>query len=148
MKDLGPCVHPFFLDSTPRCVHDCGVHAVRQPSPIDTAEFKAGDPRGGRLHVRLWGNADVDARRRSTASWRVDREACAGAVAQLVIDLRPLAFMNSSNLKTLVTLLNNVRQRPSAEQYAIRFLPDRDAHWQERSLSALKAFAPGIVEID
>jgi hypothetical protein len=119
-------------------------------TPIDTTEFKAGTTREeGRLHVRLWGHADVDARDAFDRFMaEVDREARAGAVGELVVDLRPLAFMNSSNLKTLVTLLNNVRQRPSSERYAIRFLRDRDAHWQERSLGALKAFAPGIVEID
>ena len=50
--------------------------------------------------------------------------------------------MNSSCLKTLVTWLNNVRQRPPSAQYLVRFLQDRTAYWQERSLAALKAFAP------
>ena len=75
-------------------------------------------------------------------------ERAASPVAEVVVDLRRLEFMNSSCLKTLVTWLNNVRQRPPAQQYLIRFLRDRAAYWQERSLSALKAFAPAIVELE
>ena len=34
------------------------------------------------------------------------------------------------------------------QQYLIRFLRDRAAYWQERSLGALKAFAPARVQLD
>ena len=79
----------------------------------------------------------------------VDKEArAADWVAEVVVDMRSLDFMNSSCLKTIVTWLNNVRQRPASEQYPIRFVRDRNAYWQERSLDALKAFAPGIVTVE
>ena len=118
--------------------------------PIDGAEFNAASKRdGSRLCIGLRGHADVNAKRALDGFVaEVDREACASPVAEVVVDLRRLEFMNSSCLKTLVTWLNNVRQRPPAQQYLIRFLRDRAAYWQERSLSALKAFAPAIVELE
>jgi hypothetical protein len=56
--------------------------------------------------------------------------------------------MNSSCLKALVTWLSNVQRRPATQQYKIRFLQEPAAHWQMRSLGALAAFAPGIVQVE
>ena len=119
-------------------------------TPIEGAEFKAGTQREeARLRVSLSGHADVGAKGPLDGFVaEVDREASIGPVTEVVVDLRQLAFMNSSCLKTLVTWLNNVRQRPASGQYLIRFLQDRTAYWQERSLAALKAFAPAIVEVE
>jgi anti-anti-sigma factor len=123
---------------------------VMAVTPVVSAEFNAvGERHDARLDVSLRGHADVNAKRALDGFVaEVDREASAGPVAEVVVDLRRLEFMNSSCLKTLVTWLNNVRQRAATEQYPIRFLRDRAAYWQERSLGALKAFAPGIVELD
>jgi hypothetical protein len=119
-------------------------------TPIHNAEFDAGGERDeSRLRVSLRGHADVNAKRALDGFVaEVDREASVGPVAEVVVDMRRLEFMNSSCLKTLVTWLNNVRQRPAAQQYLIRFLRDRAAYWQERSLAALKAFAPAIVHVE
>jgi anti-anti-sigma factor len=119
-------------------------------TPIHSAEFDAGGERDeSRLCVSLRGHADVHAKSALDGFVaEVDREASVGPVAEVVVDMRRLEFMNSSCLKTLVTWLNNVRQRPAAEQYLIRFLQDRAAYWQERSLAALKAFAPAIVHVE
>ena len=117
---------------------------------IDVNEFKAASEREDeRLCVRLRGHADVAAKPVLDGFVaEVDRQASADWVEEVVVDLRRLDFMNSSCLKTLVTWLNNVRQRPADEQYPIRFLRDQNAYWQERSLDALKAFAPGIVKVE
>jgi hypothetical protein len=119
-------------------------------TPIASTEFNAGTAReDSRLRVNLSGHADVGAKGALDGFVaEVDREASSGQVAEVVVDLRSLAFMNSSCLKTLVTWLNNVRQRPPSAQYLIRFLQDRTAYWQERSLAALKAFAPAIVQVE
>jgi anti-anti-sigma factor len=118
--------------------------------PIEGADFNAATERGdARLCVRLCGHADVGAKRALDGFVaEVDRAASADRVEEVVVDLRRLDFMNSSCLKTFVTWLKSVRQRPAAEQYPIRFLRDQNAHWQERSLDALKAFAPGIVTVE
>jgi hypothetical protein len=119
-------------------------------TPIESSEFHAGTEREDAcLRVSLSGHADVAAKGALDGFVaEVDREACIGPVTEVVVDLRTLAFMNSSCLKTLVTWLNNVRQRPPSAQYLIRFLQDRTAYWQERSLAALKAFAPAIVQVE
>ncbi|HEY7374175.1 MAG TPA: hypothetical protein VIF57_18580 [Polyangia bacterium] len=119
-------------------------------APVEAAEFKAaGERDDARLCIRLRGHADVGAKSALDGFVaEVDRQASADWVDEVVVDLRRLDFMNSSCLKTLVTWLNNVRQRPADEQYPIRFLRDQDAYWQERSLDALKAFAPGIVSVE
>jgi len=102
-----------------------------------------------RLCVRMRGHADVGAKTTLDGIVaEVDKEASADAVPEVVVDLRRLDFMNSSCLKTLVTWLNNVRQRPADQQYRIRFLRDVNAYWQERSLGALQAFAPAIVTVE
>jgi anti-anti-sigma factor len=117
---------------------------------IDGADFNAASERDdARLCVRLQGHADVGAKSALDGFVaEIDKEASADWVAEVVVDLRRLDFMNSSCLKTLVTWLNNVRQRPEDEQYPIRFVRDRNAYWQERSLDALQAFAPGIVKLE
>jgi hypothetical protein len=119
-------------------------------TPIESSEFKAASAREEtRLRVSLSGHADVGAKSALDGFVsEVDREASDGPVTEVVVDLRRLAFMNSSCLKTLVTWLNNVRQRPASAQYLVRFLQDRTAYWQERSLAALKAFAPAIVQVE
>jgi hypothetical protein len=119
-------------------------------TPIASSEFNAGSEREeARLRVSLSGHADVGAKGALDGFVaEVDREASNGPVTEVVVDLRRLAFMNSSCLKTLVTWLNNVRQRPASAQYLVRFLQDRTAYWQERSLAALKAFAPAIVQVE
>jgi hypothetical protein len=102
-----------------------------------------------RLCVRMLGHADVGAKATLDGFVaEVDKEARADWVQEVVVDLRRLDFMNSSCLTTLVTWLNNVRQRPTEQQYPIRFLRDRNAYWQERSLGALQAFAPDIVKLE
>jgi hypothetical protein len=119
-------------------------------TPIESSEFKAGSEREAtRLCVSLSGHADVGAKGALDGFVaEVDREASDGPVIDVVVDLRRLAFMNSSCLKTLVTWLNNVRQRPASAQYLVRFRQDRNAYWQERSLAVLKAFAPAIVQVE
>ena len=118
--------------------------------PGEDGSFRAARTREeGRLCVRMRGHADVGAKATLDGIVaEVDKEAGADAVQEVVVDLRRLDFMNSSCLKTLVTWLNNVRQRPAEQQYRIRFLRDVNAYWQERSLAALQAFAPAIVTVE
>jgi hypothetical protein len=68
--------------------------------------------------------------------------------SEVVVDLRELDFMNSSCLKTFVTWLGELRDADSVAQYPVRFLFDRNKHWQRRTVGALKSFAPGVVTID
>jgi hypothetical protein len=119
-------------------------------APIDDAEFRARSMvEGRRLVLHFWGNADMRAKSPLDAFLAAaDGKACAAAVEEVVVDLRELVFMNSSCLKALVTWLATVQERPAAERYLIRFLKEPAAHWQVRSLHALAAFAPDIVQIE
>jgi hypothetical protein len=118
--------------------------------PFDNTEFAAHSEReGSRLNVHLWGNADLRAKEALDALMvSIDQEATSAPVDEVVVNLRELVFMNSSCLKALVTWLSNVQRRPPTQQYKIRFLREPAAHWQVRSLGALAAFAPGIVQVE
>jgi hypothetical protein len=117
---------------------------------IDEAEFRAKTQLDdGRLTVYLWGNADQRGRTLFDAFLEaVDRESVAAAVKEVVVDFRELLFMNSACLKSLVTWLRRVQERPTERQYAIRFLQEREAHWQIRSFSALVAFGRGVLTVE
>ena len=56
--------------------------------------------------------------------------------------------MNSACLKSLVTWLRRVQERPLASRYSIRFLHEPEAHWQMRSFSALVAFGRGVLTVE
>jgi hypothetical protein len=77
----------------------------------------------------------------------IDDEARRQHMGEVVADFRQLEFMNSSCLKEFVRWIAQVEERP-ADHYRIRFLSAPDAHWQARSLQALRAFAPNLVTID
>jgi hypothetical protein len=68
--------------------------------------------------------------------------------SEVVVDLRGLDFMNSACLKTFVTWLGELREADASAQYAVRFLFDRNKHWQRRTVGALKCFAPTLVTIE
>ena len=118
--------------------------------PIKESDFSAtGEFEGTRLTVRLWGNADQRGNTLFDGFLRVaDRQSLAAGVTEVVVDFRELVFMNSSCLKALVTWLRRVQERPPEERYAIRFLQEREAHWQARSFSALAAFGRGLLTIE
>jgi hypothetical protein len=117
---------------------------------IEHSEFKArGQFEDDRLSVHLWGNAD----HRGTTLFdtflaAADRESVAAGVKEVVVDFRELLFMNSACLKSLVTWLRRVQERPRERQYAIRFRQQPEAHWQVRSFSALIAFGRGVLTVE
>src|SRR5262245_1932695 len=117
---------------------------------IDESEFRAKTQvEDNRLTVYLWGNADQRGRSLfDTFLEAVDRESVAAGVKEVVVDFRELMFMNSACLKSLVTWLRRVQERPPERQYAIRFLQEPEAHWQIRSFSALVAFGRGVLTVE
>ena len=118
--------------------------------PIVDDEFAArGELQDGRVSLQLWGNADLRVKDRLDAFLQqADRLAVEAPVQEVAVDFRQLDFMNSCCLKALVTWLNKVQERPSAEQYHVVFLKAPAAHWQDRSLHALVTFAPGMIRIE
>ena len=118
--------------------------------PIDESEFRAnGQFEDNHLAVHLWGNADQRGRTLFDGFLEaVDRESVAAGVKEVVVDFRQLMFMNSACLKSLVTWLRRVQERPPERQYAICFRQDPEAHWQIRSFSALVAFGRGVLTVE
>jgi hypothetical protein len=118
--------------------------------PIKDDEFGArGLLEGRRVHLHLWGNADLRVKDRlDTFLRQADKLSVEAAVQEVVVDFLRLDFMNSSCLKALVTWLGKVQERPIAEQYGVVFLKNPAAHWQSRSLHALATFAPSMIRIE
>jgi hypothetical protein len=79
---------------------------------------------------------------------RMHEEALKASAQSVVLDLRDLAFMNSSCFKSLVSWVTTLGQVPADKQYRLRILHDPQRHWQRRSLNVLTSFADGIVSIE
>ena len=121
-----------------------------QLQPILEQEFRAtGQLEGPRLTLHLSGQADPRTNARIDAFLlAADRDSVAAGVREVVVDFRKLEFMNSSCLKSLVTWLRKLQERPAEQRYIIRFLHDPESHWQIRSFSALAAFGRGFLRIE
>jgi hypothetical protein len=104
---------------------------------------------GGRLEVRLVGNADM----RVADSLDRALENLAAAMPkqprpELAFDIRELYFMNSSCFKCFVSLIVTTLDLPKPQQFALVFLSNPRMHWQDRSLEALKSIAADLVRIE
>ena len=101
------------------------------------------------LVVRLTGNADVAAKRHlERLLGKVHQHARELAVERVQVDIRELAFMNSSCFKDLIWWLEQVRAAAAPERYRVAFLSSAARQWQQRSLHALSCFARGLVTIE
>ena len=69
-------------------------------------------------------------------------------VPEVVADLRGLEFASSSCLKLFVTWLQRVQELDDEQRYVVRFRSNPRHLWQKRSLTALAAFAAGVVRIE
>ena len=100
------------------------------------------------LHVQVVGNADMEVLpAMSPFLKQLHQEAGRAGLHEVHVDLRELYFMNSSCLKAFVLWISSVSKLPAAEAYRIRFLSNSKLHWQRRSLEALRAFAPDVVDV-
>jgi hypothetical protein len=120
---------------------------IQLPAIKDT-EFEATAAiDGGALVFRMWGNADLKVNGPLGPFLdSVDDEVRRNGLGEVVADLRELVFMNSSCLREFVRWVAHVEER--ASPYRIRFLADPAAHWQTRSLQALRSFAPNLVTVE
>jgi hypothetical protein len=69
-----------------------------------------------------------------------------GAAARIVVDLRDVAYMNSSHFKVLVAWIGRVGK--SSPPIPVTLRGNREFHWQKRSLDALRHLAESWVTID
>ncbi|HVV48949.1 MAG TPA: hypothetical protein VHO06_04765 [Polyangia bacterium] len=96
--------------------------------------------------LQLTGSADVVAKHHLAGLLReLHEQAKALGVHEVKIDIRRLAFMNSSCFKDIITWLERAR---ADHGYRIVFLSSAGQHWQKRSLHALSCFARDLVSIE
>lgn len=61
-------------------------------------------------------------------------------------DLNELYFMNSSCLKAFVSWIHKVNT--AGRPYTVHFITNQRLHWQAKSVSTLRRFAPGVVSLE
>ena len=69
-------------------------------------------------------------------------------VQEVIVDFRELEFMNSSCLKIFVAWIDTILGLPTAGQYRVIFVSNREIGWQKNSLLALSCLAPGLVSVE
>jgi hypothetical protein len=119
---------------------------VTQILSISEAKFSAtAVEEGAAVVLELTGSADVVAKQHLARVLRLVHEhAKSAGIEEVKIDIRRLAFMNSSCFKDLITWLERVR---TDQGYQVVFLSSAGQHWQRRSLHALSCFARDLVSI-
>lgn len=114
---------------------------------ISDAKFSATATHSGTgILLELTGAADAAAKRNlARLLGQVHEQAKALGADEVKIDIRRLAFMNSSCFKDIITWLDRARADAG---YRIIFLSSATQHWQKRSLHALSCFARDLVSIE
>jgi hypothetical protein len=103
---------------------------------------------GDDLTLEMTGNADVVAKQHlAPLLLGLHEQAKRLGVSRVQVDIRKLAFMNSSCLKDLIGWLDRARME-GADSYRIVFLSSANQHWQKRSLHALSCFARDLVTVE
>jgi hypothetical protein len=122
---------------------------VTQLASIVEAKFTATVTHGGDdIIFEMTGNADVAAKQHLAPLLQgLHEQAKRLGVARVQVDIRKLAFMNSSCLKDLIGWLDRARMEGAAN-YRIVFLSSANQHWQKRSLHALSCFARDLVTVE
>ena len=114
------------------------------PQTLTTIQTQYGDS----LVLTCSGSAEteqIEALR--TAIDLLHANAMQSSAQSVVADIRDVAFASSSCLKVFVTWLQRVQELDDARRYKIVFRSNPRHSWQRRSLSALAAFAAGVVEV-
>lgn len=74
--------------------------------------------------------------------------AVADALAELIVDVRQLTFVNSSAIRLFVDWATWVRSMTDAERYVIRFRTDRRITWQRTSFTVLQSLARKAIAVE
>ena len=76
------------------------------------------------------------------------RSVVSDRLAEVLVDVRHLTFVNSSAIRLFVDWATWVRNASPAESYVIRFKTDHRITWQRTSFSVLQSLAPKAIIID
>ncbi len=116
---------------------------------VELAELEvAAQAEHDRLTLSLKGTADMRVSDALDGLFReVHERAIHSGVAQFVVDMRELQFMNSSCFKSLVGWIVRLQETEPERRYRVCFLSDPDVLWQRRSLKTLSCFAPELITV-
>ena len=104
---------------------------------------------GGVLTASVSGNADLMVRMALEEFLRaLHAEARHRRLAGVTVDLRTLAFMNSSCLKALVSWVTQIQDLPRDERYRITFLSSPALRWQRHSLARLCLLGDDLIQVE
>jgi len=122
---------------------------VTQLASVSEAKFSATVTLSGEdIILEMTGNADVAAKRHLGVLLQgVHEQTKRLGATRVQVDIRRLAFMNSSCFKDFICWLERARAE-DAGRYRIVFLSSVDQHWQKRSLHALACFARDLVSVE
>jgi hypothetical protein len=70
------------------------------------------------------------------------------AATDVVVDIRQLSFVNSSNIRIFIDWVIRAKGEGDAPHYRIRFLAKRTVTWQRLMLGALASLATDTVVVD
>jgi hypothetical protein len=118
--------------------------------PVSSKSFSAsGSQDGSSVRLKLSGSADMEVHAQLAQFLeRLHEQVCEKRVGRVAADIRELYFMNSSCLKLLVVWMGRVAKLTDSSRYRVLFLTDSNLQWQRRTLEAMQAFAPAVVEIE
>jgi hypothetical protein len=116
---------------------------------VEASQLRVGlSEDGGVLTLTCMGNAEsASFEELEHALASLHTKTVEGCGKGVVIDWRELAFATSSCLKLFVSWLQRVVELDDHQQYRVQFKSNAKHAWQRRSLTALRAFASGVVEV-
>ncbi len=103
----------------------------------------------GAVCLAVAGSADADTSA-ALASFLdgLHQELCRVHAPRVELDVRELAFINSSSLKAIVAWIGRITKLEHEAQYGATFVVHPELRWQSRTLDAIRLFAPSIVTIE
>lgn len=113
-----------------------------------TGSLMAGATRSvGTITVQLLGSADFTLKDRLDEFLaKVHLESLRLGITLVVVDMRGLAFMSSACIQSLTAWICGVASLEEVDQYRIQLENNPTIHWQSKSVPALCALAPHLVE--
>lgn len=100
----------------------------------------------GGLTATFCGSAESDSFEQLTKFVaQIESEVARGSATLVIADLRELEFATSSCLKVFAGWLIGIEE--SKTPYRVEFLASQKHSWQRRSLRALAACAPSVVQV-
>ena len=107
------------------------------------------EPKLDRIHVGFAGTCDMESLPHLTPFLdELHQEVQRSGARCVVLDCDGLYFMNSASIKCFVYWVGKINSLNPVQRYSVEFLINTHLTWQQRSLSAVRRFAPDIVSLN